>query len=229
MNPYSDKESNYSNCNILPPGLSSHEAWWNLDSDDDYLNENIYELTPEKSKEKEDFYLNKVEEIPYELDIDKLNSEDDNLELKFLGYTIGPDGISTNPKKVHSEFFKNCCSTQSPLKKNTKYKCTSKQDEAFKILKRRLISAPIFAYPDFLKKFLLFTDASGSALGAILSQKDNKNRERVIYYASRTMTNVEKNYSVTEQECLAVGWLISSTSTALISLLSPIIRLLSPY
>ncbi|CAG8516860.1 13057_t:CDS:1, partial [Gigaspora margarita] len=44
------------------------------------------------------------------------------------------------------------------------------------------------------------------AISAIFSQKDNQDKEKVISYASRTLTVAEINYSVTEQECLVVIW-----------------------
>src|SRR5436190_5403893 len=83
-----------------------------------------------------------------------------------------------------------------------------KQQKAFDFLKGCLMDAPILQYPDFEKQFILYTDASGTGLGAVLSQKDEKNRERVIAYASRSLNKAERNYGITDQECLAVIWAI---------------------
>ena len=71
-----------------------------------------------------------------------------------------------------------------------------------------MISPPILVYPDFIKKFYLYTDASDSGYGAILSQKDSNGQERVISYISTTLKTSEKNYSTTEKEAATVVWAV---------------------
>ena len=65
---------------------------------------------------------------------------------------------------------------------------------------------PVVAHPDFNKLFILYTDASGGGVGAVLHQKGEDGRERIIACASRTYNKHEKKYPITEQECLAVVW-----------------------
>src|SRR3954451_10970520 len=73
-------------------------------------------------------------------------------------------------------------------------------------LKQRLMEVPILQYLDFTKPFVLYTDASGTGLEAVLSQMDDEKRERVIAYASRSLNKAEYNYGITDQECLAIVW-----------------------
>eukprot|EP00741_Cyanophora_paradoxa_P002997 tig00000658_g2909.t1 len=81
-------------------------------------------------------------------------------------------------------------------------------DRAFKELKELLGRDIILRFPDFSKPFILQTDASTYAIGAILSQTDKDGVERPLAFISRTLLPAEMNYSATELECLAVVWAI---------------------
>ena len=73
-----------------------------------------------------------------------------------------------------------------------------------------LKSGEIIAYPDWDLPFFLTTDASNYGLGAVLYQKQN-GVDRVISYASRTLTDAEKNYNLHsgKLEFLALKWAIT--------------------
>src|SRR5205823_610550 len=92
--------------------------------------------------------------------------------------------------------------------KLSKCKWRESQQKAFEELKEKLIQYPILSYPDYEKEFILITDASGRGLGAVLSQLNDKGKEIVIAYASRSLVQAEKNYPITDQECLAIMWAI---------------------
>ena len=75
--------------------------------------------------------------------------------------------------------------------------------EAFELTKQRLISAPILSYPNAEDVFVLDTDASGHAIGAVLSQIQN-DCEKVICYGSYVLTPEQRKYCVTRRELLSV-------------------------
>jgi hypothetical protein len=117
-------------------------------------------------------------------------------------------GLFTYYRKFVKDFSKIARPLFELLKKNSYYIWTEKQQNAFDRLKLALISAPVLTYPDFDKPFIIFTDASKIGLGAVLAQRKEDGKEYVIAYASKILLPAEKNYSVTEQECLAVVWAI---------------------
>ena len=75
-------------------------------------------------------------------------------------------------------------------------------DRAFLDLKC-LAKAPVFSFPQFDLEYILDTDASDTGIGAVLFQVHD-GLEKVIAYASRTLTKSERNYSTTKRETLAL-------------------------
>ena len=89
------------------------------------------------------------------------------------------------------------------------FRWTQECQEGFDQLKKALIEAPVLAYPDYTKPFILETDASLKGLGAVLSQKGDDNEVHVIAYASRSLRPSEKSmrdYSSAKIELMALKW-----------------------
>jgi hypothetical protein len=152
-------------------------------------------------------------------------------QVMFLGH-ISEDGVATNPSKTrqvvswpvpmtprevrqflglasyYRRFIKDFATiVKSPhrlTEKNTQFKWTPDCQTAFETLHRMLVSAPILAFPDYTRPFLLNTDTSDNGVGAVLSQVQEDEREHVIAYASRVFTKAERRYCVTRRELLAV-------------------------
>ena len=154
-------------------------------------------------------------------------------ELKYLGYVVNQSGIKVDNDKIQAiaeyPIPKSITDTRSFLGLASYYRCfvpefakiavplhnltslkqpfkwTDMCQKSFDELKSKLSSAPLLIYPDFTQTFHLTTDASYNGLSAILSQIKDK-KEHPICFASRTLRQNEKNYSVTELECLALVW-----------------------
>lgn len=154
-------------------------------------------------------------------------------EVVYLGHLITANGIKPDPSKYEAiskypiprnsddvrrfvafcnyyrRFIKNFAETANCLndllKKNTKFEWTEKCQLAFEALKNSLISPPVLQYPDFDRPFVLTTDASDFALGAVLSQGPI-GEDLPISYASRSLNKHEKNKPVIEKELLGIYW-----------------------
>lgn len=109
----------------------------------------------------------------------------------------------------YRRFIENFAKLGKPLfdltKQNTTFNWTQACQTAFETLKEKLLTAPVLVFPNFQKPFILATDASNQAIGAVLSQEIDC-EEHPVAYASRTLFPAEKNYSTTEQEMLALVW-----------------------
>uniref|UniRef100_A0A915L975 Reverse transcriptase/retrotransposon-derived protein RNase H-like domain-containing protein n=1 Tax=Romanomermis culicivorax TaxID=13658 RepID=A0A915L975_ROMCU len=76
---------------------------------------------------------------------------------------------------------------------------------AFEGIKKALTSSPFLCYPvyDGKAQFVIQTNASRTAIGAILNQENGKN-QWVIAYNSCILTDAETQYSTMERECLTI-------------------------
>lgn len=91
-------------------------------------------------------------------------------------------------------------------KKNEKFIRSRNCQEHFNKLKETLIKPPILAYFEPSRKIQLVADVNPVALGAVLIQFDNQQHPRIISFASRSLSEVERRYSQTEKESLALVW-----------------------
>ena len=85
------------------------------------------------------------------------------------------------------------------------------------MLKDKLTNAETLGYFDQNVKTMVIADASPVGLGCVLVQQQ-KGEQRIISYASRTLTDVEKRYSQTEKEGLALVWACERFSFYLIGI-----------
>jgi hypothetical protein len=142
------------------------------------------------------------------MDQDKLSAIRDRLPPKNIKQLQQYLGICN----YYRRFIKGFSNISAPLfrllSKDVIWEWGDKQSKAFEELKQALISSPTLRQPNFEKEFLLFTDASGYAIGAVLSQKDDSGAEYVCSYSSRLLKNAEIHYGISEKECLAVVWAI---------------------
>ena len=111
-------------------------------------------------------------------------------------------GLSSYYRRYIPRFSEIAAPLNDLTQKGVSFSWDEKCQKAFSDLKQNLTHAPILTYPclDYnASPFTLQTDASSSGVGAVLEQ-DN----RVICYASRTLSKSERQYSVIQRECLAV-------------------------
>ena len=156
-------------------------------------------------------------------------------EAQYLGYTIGRghvkpqfrkvEAIKTWPKPATKRqvktylglvgyyqcFIPHFATIAAPLHEMTKKSLphlvvwTAEAEAAFATLQQALCSEPILRTPNFQEPFVVHADASGTGIGAVLSQVHDA-EEHPVVFISRKLQKHELNYSTVEKECLAVKW-----------------------
>ncbi|GFW44293.1 retrovirus-related Pol polyprotein from transposon 297 [Trichonephila clavipes] len=140
--------------------------------------------------------------------------------VKYLGLWITPKGIEVDQDKIaaiqnipspsnlkqlqsflqtcswYRKFIPNFSDIARPLsnlsKKSTAWKWSEIEQQAFQTLKQCLITPPILRQVDPKKPFIIRTDTSSYALGAVLLQGESPTDEQPVEYASRLLSSAEK-------------------------------------
>lgn len=179
--------------------------------------------------------LKRLSEFNLKIQLDKC--EFLKRETEFLGHIISGEGVKPNPDKIekiiswplpktqkeikqflglagyYRRFIKDFSKITRPMTKYLKKEeKVNVQDhnyiQAFSTLKQILSTDQVLAYPQFDNPFILTTDASDFAIGAVLSQIQD-NVEKPIAFASRTLNDAETRYATIEKEALAIVWAIN--------------------
>jgi hypothetical protein len=152
--------------------------------------------------------------------------------VDFLGYHLSSLGVTMQHDKIaavknfpkpkcvkdlqrflgltnyYKEFVKQYSDIASPLfkllQKDSKFVWTKQAEDAWVELKSHFTPEAILIFPDRSKPFILYTDCSKVALGAVLHQFDEGGQERAVSFFSRTLTSAEKNYPIYDKEMLAI-------------------------
>jgi hypothetical protein len=154
-------------------------------------------------------------------------------QVKYLGFVLSENGVSASADKVKAvkeypipknakdvraflglasfyrrlvpNFAEVAKSLTLLIKKDEKFAWSPSQEEAFQIMKYRLCTTPVLAYPNFDLPFILTRDASNLAVAAVLSQVQH-GAERPLAYASRQLNRAEQAYTASQLEILALVW-----------------------
>lgn len=155
-------------------------------------------------------------------------------ELKFLGHKLSDKGINVDSRTIDTILNFRAPSTKEELrsflglvtyvgkftadlgtetdflrkltKADTKFDWTEEHERCFLKLKKSLANLPTLSYFDPQRRTRLVADASPVALGAVLLQFDEKSNPKVISFGSKSLSDVERRYSQTEKESLALVW-----------------------
>lgn len=170
----------------------------------------------------------------YGLHVKKEKCEFLKNEIEVLGHVLTSQGIQTNPKKVeaienmptpknvkevesfigmtnyYARFVPHLSELCRPLnllrRKDADFIWDREHEEAFGKIKEAMKSSRLLTHFNNTLPVFLATDASNYGLGAVVYHKLSDGSEKVIEYASRTMTTTEVKYSQIEKEALAIVW-----------------------
>lgn len=191
----------------------------------------IFSTTLEEHMQSLEKVFKKLQENNLKIQADKCSFM--KRDTEFLGHILTKEGIKPNPNKIkeienlklpktekklkgflgmtgyYRKFIRDYAKIAYPmiryLKKDENININDPQYiSAFENLKALITTHPILKYPEYDKPFVVTTDASNYAIGAVLSQNGHP-----ICFVSRTLNKHEQKYSVTDKEFLAIVYSVN--------------------
>lgn len=193
----------------------------------------IHTRTPQELQHTTDLVKERLAQ--YNLTVNEEKSEYERESLTFLGHRISGEGINIDEQKVKAvmsfrkpkdiaevrsflglatflgpfiSYFSDLTEPLRMVVRNPKnFIWGRRQDEAFERIKTEIINCTttLGAFNE-TDQTTLFTDASTTAVGAVLTQKKMNGREVIIAFASRALRPHERRYDQTSKEAMAIVW-----------------------
>jgi transposase InsO family protein len=192
----------------------------------------VYSRTEAEHIELIDWVLSRLEKEGYFAHPGKCQFLRD--EVNFLGHVVSRAGVSMQQHKVaairdwpvlqsvkdvraflglagfYRRFVRGFSEIARPLTDLTCiadkkwWSWTPIEQQAFDALKHALTTAPLLAHPDPQRQWTVQTDASGHAIGGVLSQKQDDGNVKPVAFWSHKLNSAQRNYSATERELMAL-------------------------
>jgi hypothetical protein len=152
--------------------------------------------------------------------------------IDYCGYKIDKHGVHKTKKKMqaieqmprprnvaelrsflgminyYGRFIRNLSTILAPLhtllQKETEYKWTQNCERAFQLAKSEFQNNTVLVHYDSKLPLVLATDASPYGVGAVLSHQYPDGTERVLQYASQSLTNTQRKYAQIDREAYAI-------------------------
>ena len=157
------------------------------------------------------FFQTKINFLGYTIENGLVSPDDNNIEA--IKKLKPPTNVKSLQRflgsiNVYHKFINNYATLRFPLnkllKKDTPWTWDAECQDSFEKLKSAIITKPILKIFDPNSECHLFVDASLTGVGAVLKQIDSNKVLSPIAFHSRSLKDYEKNYSITELECLAI-------------------------
>ncbi len=203
-----------------------------LDGVNNYLGDIIVHGNSQETHDKHlQAVRQRLEEVDLQINFDKTSFN--QASIPFLGHVISKEGLRPSPDHLiaiaeaprptdmvalhlllgltswFNKFLPNYATVVEPLRQmlranaQTPLQWSKETVESFDTLKRMLMQSPVLAIYDPSLPTFISTDASDYGLSAVLTQLHPDGVERVIAFASRTLSTSERKYSVVEKKALA--------------------------